>query len=471
MFKNLNKKFAKVALVVMAMQLSLMGIGTGATLAYADDDVNPPTVIALTHNEAAKTITYTFSEPVRLTSNDGAIVYTASEYADKLGIYAFDDVTMSYGPTEAIGTDVVSTTMVGNVMTIGYTGSLVKAVVSKYVVDAWGSRIADMAGNKMVADQATQVFTVASDVTAPTSTVVHDEVAKTITYTFSEPVKLTSNDGAIVYTASEYADKLAIYEVMGLDYTTLTKVEASPITVATLNPAKTKLVLTYTGSLVKSIDAKYVVDAWGYRITDELNNKMVSDASQMFTVLGTLSRVVPATVTDLVSSVDADGHVTLTWTNPPAGTFTSIRVYREGDFYIDLPATSTRYTDMSTERGVTYNYVVRTINSVGNFANTSQLPVTVPAATPVVATAFTDSSNTWAADYVAPETNTNNEEVKAQTAETDEPIEEKKDGFPTWGIIMLLILAAVGGYLIWNQNPAPAPVVGKTKTGTTTKKK
>ena len=138
----------------------------------------------------------------------------------------------------------------------------------------------DNAGNKT-----TLTATFTTDNTPPTATVTQSGTdGGTIIYTFDEPVQLTSNDSSIVYTdPSQIADKLAVYAVIGSDYTTASKVSGVTITnVATSSDIWT---LTYTGTLVNQTNTKYVVDAWGYRITDLAGNKMLPTESAMFTVL------------------------------------------------------------------------------------------------------------------------------------------------------------------------------------------
>ena len=184
--------------------------------------------------------------------------------------------------------------------------------------------------------------------------------------------------------------------------------------------------------------------------------------------------IAPAAVTGLVATTDAAGHVTLTWTNPTVGTYTGLRVVRVGDFTATLLVSATTFTDLTTEKGKTYQYVVVVADDAGNETNTPQLTVAVPAAE-VVAAAVSDST-----DYSVPETNTNKEEVKADTSTNETPAATNEDsGFPAWGIMVLLVLAAVGGYLIWSQKPEPvvAPVAPKKKSspsagsGSSTKKK
>ena len=239
-------------------------------------DTIAPTVISVDASTPG-TITYTFSEPMQLTNNDGTLTTLTP---DKLAIYVADPSTGNYGLDTKTTNVITSATLNGNTLTILYSGSLVKNVNTSYVVDAWGYKITDLADNRM-APALNQIFTIAGDTTPPTATVAHDESAKTITYTFSEPVQLTNNDGSDI--TGTIASKLAVYSVIGSDYTTATKVTGVTIIDATVSG--NVWTLTYTGTLVAQTNTKYVVDAWGYKITDLVGNQMVSDASQMFTVI------------------------------------------------------------------------------------------------------------------------------------------------------------------------------------------
>jgi hypothetical protein len=132
-------------------------------------DITPPTVTALTHNETATggTITYTFSEPMQLTNNDGTAI--DGTIASKLAVYAVtgsDYTTATKVPGITITDANLDSTK--TVLTITYTGTLVDQINTKYVVDAWGYKIADLAGNKMLPSDS-EMFTVTGvDTIAPT---------------------------------------------------------------------------------------------------------------------------------------------------------------------------------------------------------------------------------------------------------------------------------------------------------------
>jgi len=275
------------------------------------DTVAPTATVG--HDESAKTITYTFSEPVQLTNADGTIVPN-TEYASSLAVY--DSVlylahtTGQDEPARAV--DISSAILSGDAtsIVITYTGSLIKNANASYIVDAWGRKITDLVGNKMVQDAA-QIFTVTGDTTFPTATVGHDESAKTITYTFSEPVQLTNADGTIVPN-TEYASSLAVYDsVLYLAHTTGQDEPARAVDIssAILSGDATSIVITYTGSLIKNANASYIVDAWGRKITDLVGNKMVQDAAQIFTVTGDTDAPTLAIVGFTANSVSMNFNV------------------------------------------------------------------------------------------------------------------------------------------------------------------
>ena len=199
-----------------------------------------------------------------------------------LGIYAIDPTTGDYTNTKVGAID--TATLEGNVLTVHYTESLVNQTDTSYLVDAWGYNITDLAGNKIAKD-VSQIFKVTGvDTIAPTVTSVSNS-GNTITYTFSEAMQLRTSAGEVV-AAEDYASKLAVYAVTGGNYGLDTKATGVAITGAALDATGKILTITYTGSLVKQAETKYVVDAWGYRITDTSNNKMLPAESQIFTVAG-----------------------------------------------------------------------------------------------------------------------------------------------------------------------------------------
>jgi phosphosulfolactate phosphohydrolase-like enzyme len=239
-------------------------------------DTTLPTVFSASQVVSTKTITYTFSEDMKLVSQASGLDTTFDK--GLIGIYLIDPLTGDYTNTPVV--TILNATLAGTVLTITYEGNI---PTGTYIVDAWGYNITDIAGNRIAKGLAlipSQTFTVDPDTTLPTATVTQS--GQTITYTFSEPMKLTNNDGSAI--AGTIAEKLAVYSVTDLNYGTATVVPGIFITDAKL--VGNILTITYAGSLVAQVNSKYVVDAWGYKISDLAGNKMASDISQMFDVTG-----------------------------------------------------------------------------------------------------------------------------------------------------------------------------------------
>ena len=119
----------------------------------------------------------------------------------------------------------------------------------------------------------------ALDNIAPTAVATSPVVGQTITYTFSEPIQLVSQATGEVTPIS--ADLLGIYEIdASRDYGP-EEVAGTDITEANLD--SNILTITYTGSLTNQT-INYLVDAWGYSITDLDGNRIAKDdPNQMFT--------------------------------------------------------------------------------------------------------------------------------------------------------------------------------------------
>ena len=131
--------------------------------------------------------------------------------------------------------------------------------------------------------------TLSDDTTHPTATVAHNESAKTITYTFSEPVQLRAADDITVLDSGTYATSLAVYD--SVTYLAHRQFDPEPahvagvtITSAVISTDGKTMTITYTGSLIKNVDSSYIVDAWGKNITDLVGNKMAQSESQIFMV-------------------------------------------------------------------------------------------------------------------------------------------------------------------------------------------
>jgi hypothetical protein len=161
----------------------------------------------------------------------------------------------------------------------------------------------------------------------------------------------------------------------------------------------------------------------------------------------------PAAVKDLAATVNENGSVVLTWTNP-ADSYTGLQVKRDGVFLTTLPVGTTTFTDTSAVRGQTYSYTVTAFDAAGNVSEIAPISVTVPELK--VAAVVSDSTNYVPVDTTVKDRGTITSADNSADTKGDE--KKKEEGLPFWAIMLLVILAAVGGYLIYNQKPV-APVV------------
>ncbi len=197
----------------------------------------------------------------------------------------------------------------------------------------------------------------------------------------------------------------------------------------------------------------------GYTATDKFGN------SNPGSVIIPVDTEAPDKVENLVATVNADGSVVLSWTNP-LNDYTRLQVTRDGVALANLPVGTTTYTDSSVTRGTTYSYTVIAFDAAGHETMAAPVQITVPGIK--VAAVVSDSTNytdTTAKDSGTITSATNSADTKGDKDE------DKEDGLPFWAIVLLVVLAAVGGYLIYNQKPVATPVVPVVKKTTPAPKK
>ena len=200
--------------------------GAGENPVFTVDAVAPK-LTTIGHNETAKTITFTFSEPVQFVDKTSGDVVASTGIPAILNIFGFDaegnynvgngsDVPSTIVPGVTITTAVFdgnATANSGTVLVITYTGNLEKTADTNYVVDYWvpgvaygaGQDIKDLAGNVIAAvggdGSIAPVFTV--DAVPPKLTALApNATAKTITLTFSEAVHFETEHGNVVTAVS-----------------------------------------------------------------------------------------------------------------------------------------------------------------------------------------------------------------------------------------------------------------------------
>ena len=177
-------------------------------------DSTAPHLDAVTHNETAKTITYTWNEPVQLRSEVDPYP-TSAVTAGKLDVYTVNGVGAwnPHTPTAGIAISTATFDGTGTILTVTYTGNLEKQVDTNYVVDATDYGIVDLTGNLYQGEEGVSpIFTVDAinpDLATPASSHVEGDT-KTITYNFTEPVQFIRQiDGTVV----EEADIPAILNI------------------------------------------------------------------------------------------------------------------------------------------------------------------------------------------------------------------------------------------------------------------
>ncbi len=533
MFKNLKRKLAKATLVVFALQLAFMGLGTGATGAYAADGEGYDGVIdnfTLYNSET--------DLPIMELESGAKINMALAEIGDDLNIVA-NTLPETVGSVrfELTGAEVSGRTEgVAPYALKGDTdGDFYdwEPTVGTYVLTATSYELAGLGGEVGVPETIT--FTVYDDAVAPmveggfldesyllNEEVVADENPLKVEVSYNEmmdtdslPVlTFTPDISSSVVCEGEWAsgddylytctlidadvelvgvtgtiagakDLAGNEQVVFAPLTTLdidTKAPTAVMTAKSPTNEKTIPVTLNFSETVEEFDltmltvvngtaqnltgslASYKFDIVPTGITkvqeitvdltvgavEDLNDNHIAATEQLKIHFDPES---PAAVTGVTTLVNADGHVTISWVNPPAGTYSSLRLVRVGDFTVTLSLGTTSYTDLTTEKGKTYQYVIIVGDEASNETALPAVSVTVPA--PVVAAAVSDTVS------VTP-TNTNTEtEVKAEVTGDDTDTKDQEE-FPVWGIILLVILAAVGAYLIWNQKPVVEPVVKKT---------
>lgn len=584
MFKNLKKKFAKVALVALALQLVVMGLGTGATGAYAAEPVLPLTPLtaigvivgtpqvgqvltagALTPADATVIYKWKASDtgvdgsftdiPGATTNTYTPIVTYVSKYvrvvATGTGSFTGIQKSLPVGPIvaqtpiTAIGA-IVGTPQVGQVLSAGaltptdatvdyqwrisntggigtfidilgvtsnnytpiasdfgkylrvfatgtgsFAGVAKSAVVGPIVAQTPLTAIGAIVGTPQVA----QVLTVGAITPADATVVYKWKISDTgvdgsftnIPGAISNTYTLVTSDlgkyvRVVVTGTGSFTGKVKSLPVGPIvaAQTPLTDIGAiigTPqvgqiLTAGALAPVGATV--TYQWQIATTIAGAYT-DILG--ATNNTYTLVASDLGKYIQVSATgtgsytsvvkstpvlataVDTTAPDSVTNLTPTFDALGHVTLTWINPTTS-YSKLEVYRlDGGIVQELAKGVTTYTDNTTELGLTYSYLVAVFDEAGNYNNgttVSVRPVTIAAA-------VSDSTTYVPIDTTNTDTNTDtgtDTSVKAEITNDTTNNDAKDDsGFPVWGIILLVILALVGGYLIWNQKPALEPIV------------
>lgn len=163
----------------------------------------------------------------------------------------------------------------------------------------------------------------------------------------------------------------------------------------------------------------------------------------------------PLAVTNLTVSLNDAGVAQLSWVNPTDNTDVDhIEVRRDGVFVTTLPVGTASYSDASVEKGKTYYYEVVLVDKAGNSSVSTRVDLVVPSAK--VAAVASDTSN------IAPKQD-DTKDVKSESNQNNDT--KKNNQFPLWGIILLILLAIVGGYLYWTNDDKPKKPIAQTVSG------
>jgi hypothetical protein len=196
-----------------------------------------------------------------------------------------------------------------------------------------------------------------------------------------------------------------------------------------------------------------------------------------FTAAGiNFNPIPPAPVTNLTGTINGSGNPVISWTNPDPTTYAGLQLWRDGSYLTTLGSTDTSFTDTTAQPGTTHTYDVVVLDLAGNVTHvTDPITITDPIPAPVAAanTTISPASNQVASagisDNTTPSTpaktttsstKTNGSNNKKNDTSSDS---DSNTGLPLWGILFLIILAGVGGYLFYSQSPKsvvvpPAPV-------------
>jgi hypothetical protein len=290
-------------------------------------DTLSPALASVVHNAPAKMITLTYTEPVHFETEWGNTPVEVSPSMFNIfaatpneGGYDYDLETIAPNAT-ITGT---SFNTAGTVLTFTYSGTLEKlGTVGTYLVDSWvvdttdnniddaGWDIKDASGNVDSELGAPPVFTVFF-AGPQLAAVAHNEIAKTITYIYNEPVQFTSEQGDVAVAPENLKDIFSIfvatwnedtsdwdYDLVDSETRTDTRAPGVAVTGAVLSSNNTILTVTYTGTLVTSdASTNYILDSWvpdstsgagdgGYDVKDEAGNvDAVGPVSPVFNVVG-----------------------------------------------------------------------------------------------------------------------------------------------------------------------------------------
>jgi len=159
-----------------------------------------------------------------------------------------------------------------------------------------------------------------------------------------------------------------------------------------------------------------------------------------------LDNIAPNSVRNLKAIVE-NGKVILTWDDAENTDFKGVKILRDGKELTEEIFTGNSFEDKNIAKGITYVYDVYSYDNAGNVSEKASARAVVEADKPAVGVTVAEKLK---------------EEIKASTDEV-KPERDKKDTevkddnkLPVWGMIFLVTLAGIGGYLFYSQSGAEA---------------
>ncbi len=181
------------------------------------------------------------------------------------------------------------------------------------------------------------------------------------------------------------------------------------------------------------------------------NGEKVGSAERKITVVDTIA---PQAVKNL-KALSGDGYVRLSWQNPTDEDFYGVNVYRsqvreERGEIIFAALRTTSVEDQSVENDEVYYYTLEAFDYDGNGRYSEQIAA-YPKGPKIVSRHFVAYAPT-VLEEVPEEVDEEVISGEIEEEEEDEP-EERTTQLPTAGIVILVLLLALGAYLLYLQDP------------------
>lgn len=236
---------------------------------------------------------------------------------------------------------------------------------------------------------------------------------------------------------------------------------------------------TYTATITLIPEVGYTLKGVGANFFTVMGATTVTNATDS----GIVTAVFPVTgalglAQNFTAKINSSGNVLLSWTNPPVGTYAELQILRDGAPLVSLFSGETSFVDLTAEKGKTYFYqiVVYDASAINSTITTPvYITVPMPPRALLASAGFSDSGDETAISQATTTTPSNT--VKANENKTDDnKNKDDKNDLPLWGIVVLFILAIIGGYLVYTQRPRPVtrpttPISPKSKAPRSTRKK